>query len=127
VKLKPKVRTVPARFQSQRKHYEELIPASALYETRTPFSFISGFRSRGLTGMNAITNDLRRELRRAQVIPFKTFPRRTVAVESVASSNLIDLEFSDHGRDLRFLPGWWTVPLLVPNLVTISFVMSLLI
>jgi hypothetical protein len=74
--------------------------------------------------MNAITNDLRPELLPAQVIPF---PRRTVAVELEASSNLIDLEFSDHGRDPRFLPGWWIVPLLVPSLATISFVMSLLI
>lgn len=73
--------------------------------------------------MSAITNDLRRELLAAQVIQFRPSPRRTV----VASSDLIDLEFSEHGRDPRFLPGWWIVPLLVPSLATIYFVVSLLL
>jgi hypothetical protein len=77
--------------------------------------------------MNAITTDLRRELLPAEVVPFKTFAGGTIAVESEAVSDPIDLEFSDHGRDPRFVSGWWIVPGLVPSFATISFVMSLLI
>ena len=77
--------------------------------------------------MNAVTNDLRCELLNAQVIPFKALPHGTVTVKSVASADLIDLEFSDLGRDPRFLPGWWIVPLLVPSLATTSFLLSLLV
>ena len=29
-----------------------------------------------------------------------------------AAEGLVDLEFSDYGRDPRFLPGWWVVPAL---------------
>jgi hypothetical protein len=64
-----------------------------------PFSFVSQSVERGLAGMNAITNQLRRELLAAQTILFKPFPRGTRAVKSLASSDLVDFEFSDYGRD----------------------------
>jgi hypothetical protein len=73
--------------------------------------------------MNAITNHLRRELLAAQTILVKPFPRGTRAVKSLGSSDLVDFEFSDFGRDPRFLPGWWIVPLLAPILAAI-FVMT---
>ena len=42
----------------------------------------------------------RRPSSEAQRLPL---PRVRVA------DDLVDLEFSDYGRDPRFLPGWWVV------------------
>lgn len=34
--------------------------------------------------------------------------------------DILDLEFSDWGRDPRFLPGWWIVPgMLLANALTV--------
>lgn len=33
---------------------------------------------------------------------------------------LIDLEFSDYGRDGRFLPGWYILPSIVGGLLVIA-------
>jgi hypothetical protein len=33
---------------------------------------------------------------------------------------LIDLEFSDYGRDGRFLPGWYILPSIVGGLLVLS-------
>ncbi|MES2253778.1 MAG: hypothetical protein V4559_01910 [Pseudomonadota bacterium] len=33
---------------------------------------------------------------------------------------LIDLEFSDYGRDGRFLPGWYILPSIVGGLLVIT-------
>jgi hypothetical protein len=62
-----------------------------------------------------------------EVLPFDTFSGSTVADESEAISGLIDLEFSDYGRDPRFVVGWWIVPGLIPSLAIISLVASRLI
>ena len=35
-------------------------------------------------------------------------PRRTRDLET--QEDIIDLEFSEYGRDPRFLPGWWILP-----------------
>ena len=58
--------------------------------------------------MGAITKDLNREIPSAEIIPLQTALRRTRSDRSpVANSDLVDLEFSDYGRDPRFVPGWW--------------------
>lgn len=41
--------------------------------------------------------------------------------------NLADLEFSEHGRDPRFLPGWWLLPSLLLGSTCIAGIASLLI
>ncbi|MEP6831573.1 MAG: hypothetical protein ABI963_14620 [Rhizomicrobium sp.] len=33
---------------------------------------------------------------------------------------LIELEFSDYGRDARFLPGWYILPSIVGGLLVIA-------
>jgi hypothetical protein len=51
--------------------------------------------------------------------------RQSASVRGVArqeTESLLDLEFSDYGRDPRFLPGWW-VPaslLVLPFLIWIA-------
>jgi len=52
-----------------------------------------------------------------QVAPGKTKPRSRepqgqlpATRYSISRDDLVDLEFSDYGRDPRFLPGWWIVP-----------------
>jgi hypothetical protein len=34
--------------------------------------------------------------------------------------SLIELEFSDYGRDARFLPGWYILPSIVGGLLVIT-------
>ena len=41
--------------------------------------------------------------------------------------DLADLEFSEHGRDPRFLPGWWLLPALLLSSTCIAGIASLLI
>ncbi len=37
-------------------------------------------------------------------------PRKPTAKPREDLEDLIDLEFSDYGRDPRFVPGWWILP-----------------
>jgi len=37
-----------------------------------------------------------------------------------AHEALMELEFSDYGRDARFLPGWYILPSLVGGLLVIT-------
>jgi len=41
--------------------------------------------------------------------------------------DLADLEFSEHGRDPRFLPGWWLLPALLLGSTCIAGIATLLI
>ena len=41
--------------------------------------------------------------------------------------DLADLEFSEHGRDPRFLPGWWLLPTLLLGSTCIVGIATLLI
>ena len=38
------------------------------------------------------------------------FPRRAPAVRILDEDALMELEFSEVGRDPRFLPGWYILP-----------------
>ena len=41
--------------------------------------------------------------------------------------DLADLEFSELGRDPRFLPGWWLLPALLVSSTCIAGIASLLV
>lgn len=43
-----------------------------------------------------------------------------VTYRSGTDEDLINLEFSDYGRDRRFLPGWWIVPSLVSAIAIVG-------
>ena len=42
-------------------------------------------------------------------------------------TDLADLEFSELGRDPRFLPGWWLLPALLLSATCIAGIASLLV
>ena len=42
-------------------------------------------------------------------------------------ADLADLEFSELGRDPRFLPGWWLLPALLLSSTCIAGIASLLV
>jgi hypothetical protein len=76
--------------------------------------------------MVAVTNDSPRERLTAQVIQLKRSAPAAAPAESGTSLDLIDLEFSDYARDSRFIPGWWIMPLLIPSLAAICYLISLI-
>jgi hypothetical protein len=53
--------------------------------------------------------------------------RRNVAdvFRDRAHAELIDLEFSDYGRDPHFLPGWYILPGIVAGVIVIASVLLL--
>lgn len=50
--------------------------------------------------------------------------RQAPAFRIQTAEDLIDLEFSDYGRDPRFLPGWWIVPALLGTVVIVSLLLA---
>jgi hypothetical protein len=76
--------------------------------------------------MIAVTDDSPRERLTAQVIQLKRSATTAAPAESAASLELIDLEFSDYARDSRFISGWWIIPLLIPSLAAICYLILLI-
>jgi hypothetical protein len=55
-------------------------------------------------------------------------PRRSARVRYLPPrevTDLAELEFGDHGRDPRFLPGWWILPTLLLGFALMIWIVSL--
>jgi hypothetical protein len=44
-----------------------------------------------------------------------------------ADKNIESIEWSDHGRDPRFVAGWWIIPGLLSSMLTFLIVLSRLL
>lgn len=47
-------------------------------------------------------------------------PAASGTLDTIDDDALIELEFSDYGRDHRFLPGWYILPSIVGGLLVIT-------
>ena len=47
-------------------------------------------------------------------------PAAAGSSDTIDDEALIELEFSDYGRDHRFLPGWYILPSIVGGLLVIA-------
>ena len=62
--------------------------------------------------------------RTAQNVRGQLYDRPDAGSRIESRFNVTELEFSEYGRDPRFLPGWWIVPTCFLTVVSVAVCLS---